>query len=126
MREVKQKVLAKLAEAGSLGGAAELLSHMSPVLVLGFPHGQDLHVTLGRLWELEKKREKKLDTSPVGLQYTAHSCKGDSGGLVVALCGVDGDEDEESGCVSKYYIPCHPHVGATDTPSVGHSSVAMW
>ena len=90
----------------------------SPVLVLGFPHGKQLYATLGRLRDVERKAWNGYNTT---VQYSADSCVGNSGGLVLPVARLDS--------VLKYCMPSHPHSGATTTPGVGLSAgfeVAAW
>ena len=84
----------------------------SPVLVLGFPHGKQLYTTLGRLRDVERKGEW-LNTT---VQYSADSCVGNSGGLVLPVARLSDDG------VFKSFMLSHPHSGATTTPGVGLSA----
>ena len=114
MLGVRQKVKNKSRQ--SWHKTIDDFAHRSPVLVLGFPHGQNLHVTLGRLWKVERKGRgvNKWGTS---VQYTAHSCPGDSGGAVIHLALLSDD---------THYMVTPPHQGATQTQGVAQSVQRMW
>jgi len=49
--EVGKKMINRYQQSGHVD--VDGFIHLSPTLVLSFPHGQDLCVTLGMLWKLE-------------------------------------------------------------------------
>ena len=112
MWEVMEKVYSKRQQSGL---DFNVFSHLCPVLVLGFPHGQDLHASLGRMCELEKTGDGSWARC---IHYTAHSCKGDSGGLVIPLYGGVVDDVDDRYTI----IPTQSHHGH-DTQASGVEQV---
>ena len=82
-----------------------------PVIAVQYPHGKQCYVTAGKL-----KHVKRDGVQNTTVHYTAHSCPGSSGCVILPLGRLDG-----SG-----YMRSHPHSGATRIVGVDVSAGWEW
>ena len=85
-----------------------------PIVTIGYAHSKQCHITMGYLKDVMKKD----DWRKTSVKYTAKSCAGSSGCVILSL-----------GRLSRWdFLLCYPHSGASlDTQGAGESAAReLW